>query len=633
MSRVFSSVSRAVLRPVLRPILRPGLRPVLRPAVRCDLRFVLRRSALAWLAFGGVLGVAGRAVPRCATAAPLVVSVSPTPQAIEAAASTDIVFTFDTSLDPASVSPGNVRVYGRWSGPASGTLSLENGDTRIRFVPSAPFFAGEWVTASIDRGILDAALDPIAAPYAFSFWIDTAPGSFDVVEIATIEIRGSGEGPVVCYGGHGGDLDNDGFTDLSLVNEASDDVRVFVNDQSGMYSSFTTYPFSGGGVPSTNEPADFDGDGDIDMAVGSRNGDEVRILIGDGSGGYAPQVVYTVSESVRGLGVLDFDGDGDTDIVSANHDGNEITLLPNNGDGTFGAAIGLETGGNGETALGVADFDEDGILDLVVGALDSEEFLILLGDGAGGFTVSDQVSAGGTPWMIAVGDIDLDGHVDVAAANAYDNDIAVAFGDGLGNLSAATLYPTGAFPVAVDLGDLDGDGDLDLVASNFVGGTFILFENDGTGAFPTSHTLIAPDSGSCTILHDRDNDGDLDISGIDELDDLLILYENEAPATAPEGGAILTTLAVGEPNPFMATTRIRFALERAGEARLTVYGPDGRWIRTLLQGYRDAGPGAVEWDGRDSRGRTVPAGVYAYRLEVDGMQGVTAKVVRLSTVF
>jgi flagellar hook assembly protein FlgD len=41
---------------------------------------------------------------------------------------------------------------------------------------------------------------------------------------------------------------------------------------------------------------------------------------------------------------------------------------------------------------------------------------------------------------------------------------------------------------------------------------------------------------------------------------------------------------------------------------------DGRRVRTLVNGTREAGEHRQEWDGRDDSGRTLGAGIYWARL-------------------
>jgi len=82
-----------------------------------------------------------------------------------------------------------------------------------------------------------------------------------------------------------------------------------------------------------------------------------------------------------------------------------------------------------------------------------------------------------------------------------------------------------------------------------------------------------------------------------------------AAATAPGRGI---ELAQNVPNPFSGTTRIDFALAQAGAVDVSIYDLAGRRIANLLQGSLDAGPHAVTWNGRTSRGVAAAAGVYQY---------------------
>lgn len=78
------------------------------------------------------------------------------------------------------------------------------------------------------------------------------------------------------------------------------------------------------------------------------------------------------------------------------------------------------------------------------------------------------------------------------------------------------------------------------------------------------------------------------------------------------------TLLENAPNPFASTTRIRFALPRAGQTRVTIHDVSGRLVRSLLTESLDAGVHDVAWDGRTDAGHRAPAGLYSYRVEGAG---------------
>ena len=60
----------------------------------------------------------------------------------------------------------------------------------------------------------------------------------------------------------------------------------------------------------------------------------------------------------------------------------------------------------------------------------------------------------------------------------------------------------------------------------------------------------------------------------------------------------------------------RFALPASGKVQLEVFDTQGRRVRALSDQRYDAGSYSVSWDQRDSGGKSVPPGVYLYRLQV-----------------
>jgi hypothetical protein len=92
------------------------------------------------------------------------------------------------------------------------------------------------------------------------------------------------------------------------------------------------------------------------------------------------------------------------------------------------------------------------------------------------------------------------------------------------------------------------------------------------------------------------------------------------PSAVPE----LTPLTLSNhPNPFNPSTRIHFALPRAGHVRLEVYDLTGHRVDTLLDGEREAGPQSIAYTPRD-----LASGSYLYRLHTAD-ETVTRKMMLL----
>lgn len=83
-------------------------------------------------------------------------------------------------------------------------------------------------------------------------------------------------------------------------------------------------------------------------------------------------------------------------------------------------------------------------------------------------------------------------------------------------------------------------------------------------------------------------------------------------------------LQQNSPNPFVSKTAIRFTLNRALQdaPRLVIYDMLGREIRVFEQLQQAAGTHAINWDGRDHAGRSVPRGIYFYALNAGDQRSV-----------
>ena len=362
-------------------------------------------------------------------AQPAVTNTDPVNQDTDVGPTKTITVTFDQALDPSTVNSSTVRVFGRWSGPMTSVIDVVQSNTRIRIQPSSPFFAGEWITVSVNKGVTASNGTPIRG-HVFNFWIRTLPGSLDMQQIGTINIRQNGEGPIASYGAYAGDLNNDGWSDLLVPNEVPDDARVFLNNLGAYSGGFTMHPLTGGANVSPNEGADFNNDGEIDVAVGSSANSRLHVMMGNGNGGFSSINSYDGGNQVRGVCIVDVDMDGDDDIVTSNRDANYVGIYRNNGTGAFAAETNLEGGGDGEAGCAATDANNDGITDVFVGFNYSQEVGLLLGNANGGFTFSAKRSVDGRPWMLTTGDMNGDGNADVISANSLGASGSVILGDG-----------------------------------------------------------------------------------------------------------------------------------------------------------------------------------------------------------
>ena len=71
------------------------------------------------------------------------------------------------------------------------------------------------------------------------------------------------------------------------------------------------------------------------------------------------------------------------------------------------------------------------------------------------------------------------------------------------------------------------------------------------------------------------------------------------------------------PNPFNASTQIRYALHEVVHVRLEIFNTLGQKVTSLVDGMQTAGMHTVRWDGKDKDGQVLASGVYFYRLNTE----------------
>src|SRR5262249_15137093 len=114
--------------------------------------------------------------------------------------------------------------------------------------------------------------------------------------------------------------------------------------------------------------ADFDGDGELDLAGTNFEGqsDVVNVLLGNGDGTFQPEQFFVAGFSPGPINVADMNRDSVLDLVVTNRVAvRGLTVLLGTGDGSFGPPITTVAGSDlyVSTSLAVADFNSDGLPD------------------------------------------------------------------------------------------------------------------------------------------------------------------------------------------------------------------------------------------------------------------------------
>jgi hypothetical protein len=259
------------------------------------------------------------------------------------------------------------------------------------------------------------------------------------------------------------DFNRDGNLDLAVSYDADgfSDVAVLLGNGDGTFQADGLDNFLSENelFVSSLVVGDFNNDGIIDLALVGAGGQTtggvelgpLSIFLGNGDGTFTAatsQPSVTVVDPVS-MTAGDFNGDGNLDLAIADAGSTAVTILTGNGNGTFTQVSGEPSLPQFSNFVTTTDLNGDGKLDLVFSrscgtGCTAKTISIFLGKGDGTFRPGFSETVGNAPQSVAIGDFNGDGRLDLAVANSADNTITIMLQTG----ASTTVVSASANPAA-----------------------------------------------------------------------------------------------------------------------------------------------------------------------------------------
>lgn len=390
------------------------------------------------------------------------------------------------------------------AGSQSISIFLGNGDGTFQtHVDYAVSFPPVSVAAADFNG--DNKLDLVVADGNASVLLGNGDGTFQ----SPVEYPGNGATFVVT-----GDWDGDGKIDVAGASGFSDTITILKGNGDGtLQTPYTSYEV--GGIGTSIAAVDLNGDGHLDLAVGTGAGGSgpnqsgtLSVLLNRGDG------TFQLHGNFGGMGTLslaaaDFNGDGTVDIAVPDPDFNTVNIALGDGRGALGSIFDVLSPPDYPTVIRTADFNGDGKLDLAMGLQGSGSVAIALGNGDGTFQTPTVNNAPGAGPKFAVADFNGDGILDLADfVSSVLNNVQIFLGKGDGTFQAGSAFAVSNIPGEIVAGDFNGDGKMDLATVGF--GIVVLLGN-GDGSFQPPMAFATRNS-NAALAADFNKDGRLDLA-------------------------------------------------------------------------------------------------------------------------
>ena len=235
------------------------------------------------------------------------------------------------------------------------------------------------------------------------------------------------------------DVDGDGFTDIVTANRDDSNVSILINNRDGTFALPLNFDAGGNGETAAAS-ADINGDGTMDIFIGTINSDKIHLWLGDGNGGFIFSDEVLVGNAPWMITAGDVNNDGIPDVVSANSNSASLSVVLCDSLGILSSPVNYPTG-LFPIAIDLGDIDGDGDLDVVTSNYSGADFTMYENDGTGNFINRRNFAANSAGSCVVLHDRDNDGDMDMTGIDELEDLLILFINDPSVNVEEEAKLP------------------------------------------------------------------------------------------------------------------------------------------------------------------------------------------------
>jgi tetratricopeptide (TPR) repeat protein len=234
---------------------------------------------------------------------------------------------------------------------------LSNGDDTFKQATGSPINVGQQPSAIVTGDFnADGNQDFVVTNFTdntFSLFLGNGDGTFKQATGSPFALPSAVTGPIAMTAT---DINSDGNLDLAIVNQTTNNVSILLGNGNATFTESTGSPVAVGKSPVAIATGDLNNDSHPDLAVVNQTDNTVSVLLGNGDGTFtaATNSPLATGQAPTAVTIADFNADGNADIAVTDPQTDSVSVFLGLSQGLFAPAFELPVGTNPTAILSAA---------------------------------------------------------------------------------------------------------------------------------------------------------------------------------------------------------------------------------------------------------------------------------------